>query len=621
MVDELRRTTQPVAPLHKEETEAGEYDIYPGYKVGEGKIVAGFGALAQALSAHKIVILDGYVGIRWDDFRLRLDKAFTEQGVEANWIAAETVMRPEGEIERLVEPFLGGEDPIFGTRFDGELVDFFDAGKLGAFRPDPVARVNILYGSGAALAGWVGFLAYVDLPKNEIQFRARAGSIRNLGTSRAKPHKAMYKRLYFVDWVALNRHKARILPAIDLIIDGQRPGMPTLMTGDNMRAALSEMSRSYFRVRPWFEPGPWGGQWIKETITRLPQDVPNYAWSFELIVPENGLMLESDGLLLELSFDFLMYCCHEGVLGDYASYFGHEFPIRFDFLDTVLGGNLSLQCHPRSTFIREQFGEAFTQDETYYILDATDNATVYLGFQEDIDPDEFRTALEQSQEEGTPVEVEKYVQVHPSGKHDLFLIPAGTVHCSGEGNLVLEISATPYIFTFKMYDWLRLDLEGRPRPLNIERAFANLNFERKGRVVKEALIAKPKVVEEGQGWRLVHLQTHPEHFYDVHRFDFTEAVSEDTDGSPHVMSLVEGESIILETAGGHRQRFDYAETFVVPAAAGSYRLINQGSGEARVVKAFLKSQWFEKEEHGWLRAQELSGRANLQEAVAEGDVM
>jgi mannose-6-phosphate isomerase class I len=620
-VDELRKTTQPVAPLQKERTTAGEYDIYPGYNVGEGKIATGFDALTQAFSDHRNVVLDGYVGVRWNDFRRQLNKALTDRGVVANWIAVEVAMRPEEEIERLVEPFLGGEDPIFGTRFTGELIDFFDSKKLETLRPDPAATVNILYGSGASLAGWSGFLAYVDLPKNEIQFRARAGSIYNLGAGTPKPHKVMYKRFYFVDWVVLNRHKAQLLPAIDLIIDGQRPEMPALMIGDNMRAALSEMSHRYFRVRPWFEPGPWGGQWIKKTIPRLPQDVPNYAWSFELIVPENGLMLESDGRLLEFSFDFLMYCCHKAVLGDYADRFGYEFPIRFDFLDTVDGGNLSLQCHPRPAFIREHFGETFTQDETYYILHASEDASVYLGFQEDIDPDEFRAKLEWSREEGAPVEVEKYVQVHPARKHDLFLIPTGTIHCSGEGNLVLEISATPYIFTFKMYDWLRLDLEGRPRPLNIDRAFANLCFDYKGRVVKEALISKPRVIEKGQGWRLVHLATHPEHFYDVHRFDFREEVTEETDGSPHVMSLVEGDSITLETAGGHHQRFGFAETFVVPAAAGSYRLINEGNGVARVVKAFLKPAWFEKEEHDWLRSQELPHRLNPRGAMAGEDAL
>ena len=217
------------------------------------------------------------------------------------------------------------------------------------------------------------------------------------------------------------------------------------------------------------------------------------------------MLLESDKHLLELSFDFLMYYDNQAIIGDAADIFGYEFPIRFDFLDTFDGGNLSLQCHPRPDFIKQHFGETFTQDETYYILDCGDDAQVYLGFQEGIDPQAFHEALEHSADNGVEVDVEKFVQVFPANKHDLFLIPHGTIHCSGKNNLVLEISATPYIFTFKMYDWLRLDLDGKPRPLNIERAFKNLRFEIQGETVERDLISKPHTNSRHGGW----LATHP----------------------------------------------------------------------------------------------------------------
>lgn len=594
-----RKTTQSLMPTHVSaagcEQVAGRYDIYPSHDLGEGQIEFGFEKLAQRLAAAGQVILDGYPGVFWEDFRERLAAALHGLGVRAHWIDIKNAMKPPEAIDALIAPFLGGDDPLFGFRFAGRLEDFFDAVALQQLRPDPDADLNIVYGCGAALSGWQGILVYVDVPKNEIQFRQRARSVTCLGAAEPLDPKPAYKRSYFVDWIAANRHKLALYERIDWIVDGQRPDAITFARGDALRRGLDLLANTVFRVRPWFEPGPWGGQWIRRRMPQLAQDVPNYAWSFELIAPENGLVFESNGWLLEVSFDFLMHRNPFDITGESAAAFGYEFPIRFDFLDTFEGGNLSVQCHPRPAYIRKHFGETFTQDETYYILDCTPGARCYLGFQEDIDPGEFRAALEHSYRHAAPVDVDRFVQSHPVRKHDLLLIPNGTIHCSGVNNLVLEISATPYIFTFKMYDWMRLDLDGRPRPLNIERAFENLYFDRKGARVQAELISKPCTLSSGPGWRLIHLPTHPHHFYDVHRYHLRSAVDVRTEGSCHVLSLVEGRSVLVETAAGVRRRFHYAETFVVPAAAGAYRLVSEDGDEVRVVKAFVKprSQWTE----------------------------
>ena len=105
--------------------------------------------------------------------------------------------------------------------------------------------------------------------------------------------------------------------------------------------------------------------------------------------PEQGVIFSDGDHCFEISFDFLMYLESDRILGRYSSFFGHEFPIRFDFLDTIDGGNLSVQCHPRPEYMFEKFGHHFTQDETYYILDCEPDATVYLGFQDNIDLDQL----------------------------------------------------------------------------------------------------------------------------------------------------------------------------------------------------------------------------------------
>ena len=583
-----RETGQFPAPAKTTASNRGRYDIYPAFPLGNGKIQAGATAIAAWMAHHRAVVIDGYVGVFWDRLVEDLGNALRKLGKNVRWFYMSAAMKPSAEIAAMLQPFLGGDDPVFGKITDKKLVDWFDAEKMKRLQPDPEADVNVLVGCGATLAGWDAPLVYVDLPKNELQFRMRAGVAVNLGADALYDCQQMYKRFYFADWRVLDEHKAAILPRIDMVVDGQRPDNCLSMTGDALRNGLDAMSRNFFRVRPWFEPGAWGGQWMLTRIDGLNPDVPNLAWSFELMTLENGLMFESDGYRLEVSFDFLMYNNYKEVLGDCAERFKYDFPIRFDFLDTFNGGNLSVQCHPRPEYIREKFGMPFTQDETYYILDCQNEPVVYLGFQEGIHPDEFHAVLVSSQEKNVPVNIEKFVQKHPAHKHDLFLIPNGTIHASGKDNLVLEISSAPYIFTFKMYDWLRLDLNGKPRPINIEHGMNNVYFERQGKRVQEELISKPCIMEQTDDCVLEHLPTHPAQFYDVHRYTFDREIAVETGGKCHVWMLVEGSSVMLETADGMQQRFNYAETFVVPAGAGSYRIRNEGNGKAMMVKSFVK---------------------------------
>ena len=221
-------------------------------------------------------------------------------------------------------------------------------------------------------------------------------------------------------------------------------------------------------------------------VCDLDRSAKNYGWCFDCVPEENSLLLGFGDRFIELPSIDLVFDQPRALLGDAVhGRFGDEFPIRFDFLDTMDGGNLSFQVHPLTEYIQQQFGMHYTQDESYYMLDAGPDASVYLGLKEGIDREAMVRDLRVAQDGGAHFDAEKYANKWPAKKHDHFLIPAGTVHCSGANAMVLEISATPYIFTFKMWDWARLGLDGKPRPVHLGHGVANIQWDRTTAWVRE----------------------------------------------------------------------------------------------------------------------------------------
>ena len=539
--------------------------------------------------ARKVVVIECYHGVYPEELAEHLATLHPSL-----MIHSDQCFKGVEDIEKMTRPYLT-DDRLFGRRAPFYYADFLDADKVKECREKIKAATGlvIVYGHAAAeVVPEADVLVYVDMARWEIQQRFRQGKIDGLGVkNREEAPSLHYKRGYFIDWNVCDALKKQLLPKADYWLDTHIPGMPKMITGETLRAGLEKSGRNPCRVVPFFDPAPWGGQWMKNHIQGLNKEVNNLAWSFELMVLENGLMLESDGYRLEVSFDFLMYSDYQNILGECSETFKYDFPIRFDFLDTFDGDNLSIQCHPRPRYIQEHFNMPFTQDETYYILDCKNSPCVYLGFQDNIVPEEFQYTLERSQQKATKVEIERFVQKHQAKKHDFFLIPNGTIHASGKDCVVLEISSAPYIFTFKMYDWIRMGLDGKPRPLNIQHGMNNLYFERKGEKVIQELICHPYIMKENQECTIEHLPTHKEHFYDVYRYTFKDRIQMNTENTCHVCMIVEGDSVCIETEDGMKQRFNYAETFVIPAAARSYTIINENPDKRiMLVKAFVKKE-------------------------------
>ena len=331
-------------------------------------------------------------------------------------------------------------------------------------------------------------------------------------------------------------------------------------------------------------------------VCDLDREKVNFAWSFDGVPEENSLYLEfADGVVEIPAMDLVLYQ-PKALLGQqvYAR-FGAEFPIRFDFLDTMSGQNLSLQVHPVTEYMHKQFGMSYTQDESYYILDAGDDACVYLGLKEGIDKDEMIDDLRRANRGEIEFDAEKYINKFPAKKHDHFLIPAGTCHCSGTNAMVLEISATPYIFTFKLWDWGRLGMDGRPRPVHVEHGKEVIQWDRTTKWVEKNLVNAIYEVEHNENYVEEHTGLHELEFIETRRIWSDRTTHHDTDGGVNMLNLVDGKEAVVESEDGSFAPFvvHYAETFIIPASVGKYTIRPYGDSEGQkigVIKAYVRKQ-------------------------------
>ena len=522
----------------------------------------------------KLVILECYPGA---------DENAIEASVTSHWtpdliIRACDYYLPEVEIDHLVYPDVT-DDRIFGFMTRLTIDQFLDWEKIHSLRTSLSGiqqQEILLIGTGAAkILDVSGLFVYADMARWEIQQRMRSGTVANLGSSQFELEIARkYKRAYFVDWRVADRVKRDTWQQWDYVLDTNRWDNPSMVTAASYRQALQATVERPFRVVPFFDPGPWGGQWMR-AVCDLDPDPVNFAWCFDCVPEENSLLHSFNGVLLETPAVNVVFFQSIPLLGErvYAR-FGAEFPIRFDFLDTMEGGNLSLQVHPVVEYIREHFGMFYTQDESYYLLEAGDDAVVYLGLKEGIDREEMFQDLRAAQDGNVSFDADKYVAKWPAKKHDHFLIPAGTIHCSGTNCMVLEISATPYIFTFKLWDWGRLGLDGLPRPINIDHGEKVMQWNRTEQWVSEQLINNVTTVQDQPGIKEELTGLHEFEFIETRRHWFTKPVLHDTAGSVNVINLIEGEAIVVESPSGSFEPFEvhYAETFIVPAHVGTYTI-------------------------------------------------
>lgn len=214
---------------------------------------------------------------------------------------------------------------------------------------------------------------------------------------------------------------------------------------------------SPFKLSPAFKDYLWGG---RKLVTEFNKqcDFEKVAESWELSTHKDGSSIISSGYFVGMSFKDYVEKYGKDVLGKNALTFDF-FPILIKFIDAK--DSLSIQVHPNDDYALKTEGE-YGKTEMWYILDCDEGASLYYGFNREIDKDEFLTRIKNN----TILEVLNSV---PVKKGDVFFIDSGTVHAIGKGIVICEIQQNSNT-TYRVYDFDRRDKNGNARELHIDKA-------------------------------------------------------------------------------------------------------------------------------------------------------
>ena len=568
----------------------GNYDKAPAKQIGAYEACAGYGAITETLAKavagreNRVIVLETYTEVDTAEILEGL------KGLNATFFNAEECMVSDREYRDYIQQYVT-DDRVFGIMNTLNIRDFYweDMVKLMRERIRDTQGIAVVYGVGASLVWPDGLLVYADLARWEIQCRFAQGAPNWKSHNEDAPKLAKFKQGFFVEWRMADRLKRKLLDRIDYLLDTNLRNQPKMVCGEGFRAGLELFSKEPFRLVPYFAPEVWGGQWMKE-VCDLDRSAQNYAWAFDGVPEENSIYMCFGDVRIEVpSIDVVFYRPRD-LLGDRVhARFGDEYPIRFDYLDTMGGQNLSLQVHPLTEYIQSTFGMHYTQDESYYIMDCDEDSVVYLGLKEGIDKDEMIAELEEAQKGVKPFPAEKFVNKWPAKTHDHFLIPGGTVHCSGANTMVLEISATPYIFTFKLWDWGRVGLDGIPRPVHIGHGKENIQWYRTTRWVKENLVNRVEVLSREDGNLIERTGLHEREFIETRRYTITSACEMACEGGVSQCNIVDGRGAVIESVDGSFPPYEvhYAETFIIPASVKRF-IVMPLDGEVKVLRATVR---------------------------------
>lgn len=591
--------------------------------VGTDNVIANLTSIIQQhharTSTAAILALDGNYGVQWDALLTRLSEAAERAGLVLEPIHINTVFKSQEEIDAYKAPFITN-DPSFGyENSTGRIQHIMDMEKVNALRAKlekarecrtSTLSAVVVFGSGAAieeLNGVYDYRCFFEMTVAPIMQHLWAGTLVPFGNY--KPRKDYtWKELYYVDFNLLANHKWYLLEHMDFFVDAVDLERLTLIPKKEYDLLITTLLKNPIKQIRVFMPGPWGGYRFKDVWEV--EGLANSAWN-NIASPKLDLRLDiGKGKKIRLpSINLLQY-------GDklVGSFWDKEVPKWWPIIAAIDDGyfpdettplertSMPSHSHPPTDYVRRKFNEQFGRYETYYIVEAYENAATIMGFRDDADLEEWeRKCREADKNKAIIPDWKEYVKIWNTSVGDLFLIPPGTTHGHGGRQMVLELDTTVNTstceYSFFMHDYGRNSwddnsqaMTGKPMKLHCEHGF-NVEKWRREKWVAENLRAKPKVVKWTQEYCMEQYSTLPEMPFHIERFHFTKRAENDTMGRwMQIVTLTVGSSVTIRSIENpeFQTTIEWLQAAVIPASYGAYEFVNNNEGQCTVVQIRMK---------------------------------
>ena len=568
----------------------------------------------RAAKEGVVVALDGYTTANWTVFVNLIARECSLLGLGFEAIDANAATLKSGkEIDAIIDPLLIWDtkiDPtlLYGKVYKGGYQGLMDEARTEAFKKAvPASRqagkISVVYGYGSLipeLRELYDVKVFFDLTPMKSMLRIRRGEYSNLGKERPGIINRTIRRCYYCDFecAVRNRHELWENNVPDWYVLDNDPQNLQLMPFGTFSDICAQLVKYPFRAKPCYLEGVWGGSYMKK-LRNLPDEMRNAAWVFDFIPMEVSVVVEAGDEKLDINYCSFVHKEGVNLMGeDCVKKFEGYFPIRFNWDDSYHStGNMSIQCHSGGEYNVKNYNEFGRQDESYYVVVTGHDAKTFIGFRDDADIPQFFRDIEAADTEHRPCDYMKYVSYEESKPGLQVMLPAGTIHSSGRNQVILEIgSLTIGSYTYKMYDYLRLDFDGKQRPIHTRLGEENVRQDRRYSVIHdpespEYIVQKPRLSASGEGWEEYILGENPQVYFSLRRLEFEKKCEQDTGGKLfHVLTLVDGDAVRVRSVRHPERYFDlqFMDIVCVPADMGRYVIENLGREPVMVHKTCLR---------------------------------